>query len=726
MTEGQRMEEGRRMFQIFAARMFEQRVLTAYREKVARERQRKLIEELEEETRLDTQREAKKAREAAKKKEKKKMQKQAKDEEKAKKDAEKAAQEAAARAIEEQKLEEQRQRKEEQRKKRDAEKKAAEEERLKKEMEKQRKVQEERERQHEQERKQKEAKEREKRKREEARKKEREEKEAKERNARERKVKEEDERKALEEQTKREKEAAAKVEREARDRARQEEQSRQSAKRPSVAIPPGIHPAHPSTLQSPQIQVATPIMPAKAPTPARPRQHSHQGPQSHGSSPQSQHAATTETTLSSTPSSISIAIPGTSVSVNAPGTQQGQGPPLHHPQPSAPLSPLSSQTRSSHPSYNYNGVPGPSANGTVPSGLGMVSGMIPQMSMYQGPPIGGPHRGYGPPNGMAFPPGMNGHRQFPHGPSGHFQAQTPMAPAAPVAQKQPPKSQPHSRQQSASYADYTNQPTPISRPAPIGQSSNSTPDKKENSKASDPDVEQLATQLGSKALLDDSDIPLSASSSDHMSAPGAPGSGRAPFSNFPDGKHDAFQPGSWGAFSPNGAFTGPPNWGAPGLTPKQGGGWPTHHQPMANAFGVIGGGAHATHRPNASRPVAIRLMVAEACKKLSATPGTSKDGFHPAQFLLRQLEQMKPPHEPLISLNEMLEICDTEGNPQNGGGSFVVRNDNFQGQSVKFEPSGGTGNKKSVGDIGSPMVGHSQLATFGGIGQPVSGPNKGF
>ncbi len=72
------MEEGRRMFQIFAARMFEQRVLTAYREKVARERQRKLIDELEEENRLDTQREAKKAKEAAKKKEKKKMQKQAK------------------------------------------------------------------------------------------------------------------------------------------------------------------------------------------------------------------------------------------------------------------------------------------------------------------------------------------------------------------------------------------------------------------------------------------------------------------------------------------------------------------------------------------------------------------------------------------------------------------------------------------------------------------------
>jgi actin-related protein len=731
MTEEQRMEEGRRMFQIFAARMFEQRVLTAYREKVARERQRKLIEELEEETRLDTQREAKRAKEAAKKKEKKKMQKQAKDEEKAKREAEKAAQEAAARAVEEKKLEEQRQRKEEQRKKRDAEKKAAEEERLKKEADKQKRVQEERERQQELERKQKEAKEREKKSREDARKKGREEKDAKEQEARDRKAKADQERKVLEGQGKKDKGAIATAEKEARDRARQEEQGRQNAKRPPIAVPPGIHPAHPSALQSPQFQVATPIIPAKAPTSARPGQSSQQRPQSHGShgsSPQSQQAATTENTLSSTPSSTSIALPSSSTSSNPSAKQQVQGPPLHHPQPSAPLSPLGVQTRSSQPPPGYNGMPGPSINGTAPSGLGVMPGMMPQMPMYQGPPIGGPHRGYGPPNGITFPPGMNGHRPFAQGPSGHFQPQSPMAPPAPIPSKQPPRSQPHSRQQSASYdrvTESSNQPNPISRPGPIGQSSASTPDKKENRNASDSEVEQLATQLGSKALLDDSDIPLSATSSDHVSAPGAPGSGRAPFISFPDSKHDAFQSGNWGAFSPNGAFAGPQSWGAPGLTPKQGAGWSTHPQPGANAFGIIGAGVHAPHRLHASQPVAIRLMVAEACRKLSATPGTSNDGFHPAQFLLRQIEQMKPLHEPAITLNEMLEICDTEGNAQNGGGSFIVRKDNFQGQSVKFEPSGGTGSKRPVGDIGSPMAAHSQLATFGGIGQPVSALGKG-
>ena len=51
MSEEQRLEEGRRMFQMFAAKMFEQRVLAAYREKVSLEKQEKLIEEEEAEER---------------------------------------------------------------------------------------------------------------------------------------------------------------------------------------------------------------------------------------------------------------------------------------------------------------------------------------------------------------------------------------------------------------------------------------------------------------------------------------------------------------------------------------------------------------------------------------------------------------------------------------------------------------------------------------------------
>jgi hypothetical protein len=65
------MEDGRKMFQVFAARMFEQRVLTAYREKVARDRQNRLIEELEEEDRQRQERELKKQQDKEKKRDKK-------------------------------------------------------------------------------------------------------------------------------------------------------------------------------------------------------------------------------------------------------------------------------------------------------------------------------------------------------------------------------------------------------------------------------------------------------------------------------------------------------------------------------------------------------------------------------------------------------------------------------------------------------------------------------
>jgi hypothetical protein len=66
------MEEGKRMFSIFAARMFEQRVLNAYRERVAQERQLQLLRELEDEDKLTKEREAKKQSQNQKKKDKKK------------------------------------------------------------------------------------------------------------------------------------------------------------------------------------------------------------------------------------------------------------------------------------------------------------------------------------------------------------------------------------------------------------------------------------------------------------------------------------------------------------------------------------------------------------------------------------------------------------------------------------------------------------------------------
>lgn len=122
MTEDQRMEEGRRMFQLFAAKMFEQRVFSAYKEKVARDRAEKLLQELDEEKEKESLLEEARRNKNQKKKAQKKAQKQQKEEERLQKERE--------RQEEEDKI---RMEKEEERLKREAERQKRDEERFKKE-----------------------------------------------------------------------------------------------------------------------------------------------------------------------------------------------------------------------------------------------------------------------------------------------------------------------------------------------------------------------------------------------------------------------------------------------------------------------------------------------------------------------------------------------------------------------------------------------------------------
>ncbi|KAJ8099169.1 hypothetical protein POJ06DRAFT_129779 [Lipomyces tetrasporus] len=235
MSEEQRMEEGRRMFQIFAARMFEQRVLTAYREKVSQERQRKLLEELDEENRLREEREMKKAKEKEKKKDKKRQQKQAKEEERIRREAEKAAEEASQRAEELRKAEEARKRREEQRLKKEAERKAQEEERVRKEEERRKRLQEEREREAERERKRKAREEKERKRKEEQARKEREQKEQKERELREKRDKEEQERKGRLEAERKQREEQERLETFERQQKEKEMREREAKEREARA-----------------------------------------------------------------------------------------------------------------------------------------------------------------------------------------------------------------------------------------------------------------------------------------------------------------------------------------------------------------------------------------------------------------------------------------------------------------------------------------------------------
>lgn len=518
MTEEQRMQEGRRMFQIFAARMFEQRVMTAYREKVAEQRQKQLIEELLEEETRNEQRNAKKAREAQKKKDKKRLQKQAKEEEKARREAEKAAEEAAAKAAQEKKLEEQRLKREEQRKKREAERKAQEEERARKEAEKQRRLREERERQAEAERKQREQKE-EKKRREEAKRKEKEE--------REKKAKEEQERKLREEQAKKDREAAARAEQQARElTAKPYSQAKPSTQPGPVPVGPSVPSYPPSgSLQSPHYATATPAIP-NASTPARPRQPSQQG--SHTSSPHSQ-TGLSEFSQQPSISPRSMAQPYSAASAfgGRPGHQQQ--PPLHHPQPSAPLSPLG---RTNPP--GFPGLGGLPAN---PPGLPAMGGrpLPPDLQMYS--PNSGMMsqlRGFNGPGGIPAPPVINGVRPMPPGrgfPPDPGHGLPFPGPPGTFPMQQAGLSKTHSRQPSGSFErsplESGTQPFPISRPSPIKRPPSTAQDYQEGGHApSQREVDDLSTQLGSSALLDDTDPPFSSKLS--QSLPGATASGQFP------------------------------------------------------------------------------------------------------------------------------------------------------------------------------------------------------
>ena len=730
MTEEQRMEEGRRMFQIFAARMFEQRVLNAYRQKVAEERQKKLIEELAEDEQLDAQREAKRAKEAQKKKDKRQKQKQAKDEEKAKRDAEKAAEEAAARAIEEKKQEEQRQRKEEQRKKKEAEKKAAEDERKRKEEEKHRQLQERKEQQAELERKQREQKEREKKKREEAKRKEREDREAKEKELREKKDRELAER--------RDRENKAKDESIAKEHMRQDEALRKQAasapKRQSPAnAQPAITPISSSLLPpittsshaSPRLPIATPVLP-KAPTPGRMRQKSFQD------------SRTTSPKLSQ-PASSSTASPAGSSEKQTMGSTTHSRKTSHH----GPIQPPT-QSRFSPagvPTSIASQPPG-FASMTPMASNGFHSTFAPPMSpMSQ---HGQPHHPPGFPNqysvsgnhyrnnNIPYPPGINTARQFPpshHANNGPMMSQGGEIPHSSATNNvgrfgmshDPLPTSTHSRNQSTSSNISPRDPNP--RPAPIQRPSSVTPHHpNENLRPSSRDIDDLSNHLGSSALLDDTDVAPDSAIEDLRRGGMAVGGPRVPRQGFggapslapigtsartENGQHAMnMWPNSQSAFGPTGR-TGQPFAPAPGFG----------RFPNGNAFGS----PSAPVRSTGPRALRVRHLVSTICDKWTVINPASQ-GWHVIDQVCNELQIMMPRNEPAVPIREMLQICYTEGNAQNGGGLFQFDNTDKPPFLMKhITDTNGAMNGKAgppPGDIGSPNsgggIGGNNLVPIGG------------
>ncbi|OLN97207.1 Stress response protein NST1-like protein 1 [Colletotrichum chlorophyti] len=687
MTEQQRMEEGRRMFQIFAARMFEQRVLTAYRDMVAKQRQQQLLEELEEENRQDAQRKAKKAKENQKRKERAAQKKQQQAEEKAAKEAEKAAEEAARLEEQRKKAEQQKLKAEEKRRKKEEQKRLEEEERLRKEAERQKRLQEQQEKRAEQDRKAREAKEKAQKAKEEARLREKEIREQKERESRERKEKQEQARRDKEAKAKAEREA--KAEKESKERLQQEEKAAQKTATISAApipipnqqgrrlsqhpIPTATHPSNPASYASPKIPVATPALP-KAPTPIRPK-HASQPLETSVSGSQASHSSSTASQNPSphpaTPGHTSPALFGSRKGSLATATS------LPHPQSVSPSS-----------------VKGP----MQPGPFGMPMSMPPPGFPVPPPglanrlhePVFGPPgiAGFGrpPPGMMPGPPGLNGPagRGFiPPPPPGFGQ------PMGDPLHSMAPGPVTHSRQASGSF-DSASSPAPsqpIGRPAPIGR-----PSSVVQGQRSDQPDDFSDQHLGSSALLDDSEDPITAAINAARQRNQAP---RPAFPNIPFGMDNGFHGMSnvWGPsampFPPPGLSN--PTWGSPMMAPL----------PSLNQIRTVGN----------PRSVTVRLLLCNACKELQARNTEAPDAFVDLATIKAEVDQLS--RMEAISEEDLLALAETEGNALNGGGTFDIQRDaSGPGKhSIRWVPE--------FNDVPQPH--HRAVGAPGEIGSPIIG-----
>lgn len=87
-------------------------------------------------------------------------------------------------------------------------------------------------------------------------------------------------------------------------------------------------------------------------------------------------------------------------------------------------------------------------------------------------------------------------------------------------------------------------------------------------------------------------------------------------------------------------------------------------------------------------------------------------GWHPVESVLRDVNMSKPQQYAPIEQHELLTLCDTVGNTQNGGGTFDVHLEPSIGAFVHFTP-GRTQSMSMGGEIGSPIGAPAGGGMFG-------------
>lgn len=153
-----------------------------------------------------------------------------------------------------------------------------------------------------------------------------------------------------------------------------------------------------------------------------------------------------------------------------------------------------------------------------------------------------------------------------------------------------------------------------------------------------------------------------------------------PFGMDPMFSHNPWAPP--GAVQPN-LFGPPPGFSPIAHTPM---GMPWGHAMPSATFGPPG----AVERPIEPRSVAVRKMLRRACEELASaesrnTEGSTEGGndtYIPLEMIKVQVENLN--HGYAVDEKELLDICETEGNEVNGGGSFDVVNDGQGGRSIRF------------------------------------------
>jgi hypothetical protein len=99
-------------------------------------------------------------------------------------------------------------------------------------------------------------------------------------------------------------------------------------------------------------------------------------------------------------------------------------------------------------------------------------------------------------------------------------------------------------------------------------------------------------------------------------------------------------------------------------------------------------------------------MLCRACEEL-VEPSNGSGGFIAIEAVKRQVDLFNKGES--VSEKELLDMCDTEGNDNNGGGSFDVRQDGPNKMYIRHVSSGGPGSQPFLhpaigapGEIGSP------------------------